>query len=204
MMMNFYYLILALACLQVNSRKCYTCNGVGKTEEENSFGNFFDLSHREEALTAERDESTIDVDLCNNIKGALPERMLQVCPNVDDVCFVEKVYGRLEAAMEMSDGEEDIVEATSTQVTRGCKPQSELTGAFEILADDNVSGVSVLEKGGKPGITKEEVCEEVSTRGLTGNKCTTICTTYDGCNSAGSLKVMLGLTLALFVFGYAF
>lgn len=106
--MNFYYLILSLACLQVNSRKCYTCNGVGKTEEENSFGNFFDLSHREEALTAERDESTLDVDLCNNIKGALPERMLQICPNDDDVCFVEKVYGRLEAAMEMSDGEEDM------------------------------------------------------------------------------------------------
>ena len=108
MMMNFYYFAVALACLQVNSRKCYTCNGVGKTEDENSVGNFFDLSHREEALTAERDESTIDVDLCNNIKGALPERMLQICANVDDVCFVEKVYGRLEAAMEMSDGEEDM------------------------------------------------------------------------------------------------
>ena len=89
-------------------------------------------------------------------------------------------------------------------MTRGCKPQSELTGAYEILSEEeNVSGVSVLEKSGKPAITKEEVCEEVSTRGLTGNKCTTICTTYDGCNSAGSLKVMFGLTLALFVFGNA-
>ena len=108
MIMNFYYLIFALACLRVNSRRCYTCNGVGKTEEKNSFGNFFDLSHREEALTADRDESTLDVDLCNNIKGALPERMLQTCPNINDVCFVEKVYGRLEAAMEMSNGEEDM------------------------------------------------------------------------------------------------
>ncbi len=107
--MKYLVTILLLVCLSsVNSRKCFTCNGVGKTEEENSFGNFFDLSHREEAQTAERDESTIDVDLCNNIKSALPERMLQDCPNADDVCFVEKVYGRLEAAIEMSDGEEDM------------------------------------------------------------------------------------------------
>lgn len=197
--MTYLVTILLLVC-SVNSRKCFTCNGVGKTEEENSFGNFFDLSHREEAQTAERDESTIDVDLCNNIKSALPERMLQVCPNEDDVCFIEKTYGRLEAAIEMSDGEEDIVEATSTQVTRGCKAQSELTGAFEALVEAEKEGVPVLEKNGKPSLT-EEVCEEVNTRGLSGSKCTTICT-VDGCNSAGSLRAMIGVTLAVFVLGY--
>ena len=102
------FLFFALLISSNYSRKCYTCNGVGKTEEINSFGNFFDLSHREEAKTAERDESTVEVDLCNNIKAALPESMLQDCPNEDDVCYVEKTYGRLEAAMEMSDGEDDM------------------------------------------------------------------------------------------------
>lgn len=196
---NLSFLLFCLLSL-TNSRKCYTCNGVGKTAEENSFGNFFDLSHREEAQTAERDESTIDVDLCNDVKAALPERMLQSCPNEDDVCFVEKTYGRLEAAIEMGNGEEDIVEATSTQVTRGCKPQSELTGEFEAVIDDSGS-VPILENGGKPSVLAEEVCEEVSTRGLTGSKCTTICT-VDGCNSSGSLKTMIGLTLTVLMFGY--
>ncbi len=64
------------------------------------------------------------------------------------------------------------VEATSTQVTRGCKAQSDLTGAFEALVEAEKEGVPVLEKNGKPSLT-EEVCEDVNTRGLSGSKCTT-------------------------------
>ena len=50
----------------------------------------------------------LEQDLCNNLKAALPLSMLQQCPNDDDVCFIEKVTGTMEAALEISNSEVDM------------------------------------------------------------------------------------------------
>lgn len=185
--------LFAIGLSVVAARQCFVCDGVGSSEAAQG-QNFFDLSFRPEAETAEKDQTTLEQDLCNNLKAALPISMLQHCPNEDDVCFIEKVAGRMEAALEMeSDTEIDIVDFTSFQVTRGCKAKEDISGEFELL-EERGEGVPVMDSTGKPSL-REEMCEEAEIRGLTGQRCTTICT-FDNCNSSGSLKAMIGLTIA--------
>lgn len=178
--------------------KCYTCDGVGTTVEAES--NFFDLSNRPEAETIEKDDSTVEMDMCNDLKIGLPAHMLTECPNADDICFIEKTSGRMEQAIEAA-GEEDIVAMTSTQITRGCKSKDDLPDAFPEFEVDAKSGVPIRQDvpvAGRPMLLTEEVCEDVETRGLTGKKCITICT-QDGCNSSGSLVVGLAVMVVMLV-----
>lgn len=191
-------LLTVLALSVVAARQCFVCDGVGSSSSQGQGGNFFDLSFRPEAETAEKDETTLEQDLCNNLKAKLPLSMLTNCENEDDVCFIEKVTGRMEAALEIQEDDSEIIEdMMSAQVTRGCKAKSEVSGLVIELLEERTEGVPVMDTTGKPSL-REEVCEDHEVRGLTGLKCTTICT-FDNCNASGSLKAMIGLTLAAFV-----
>lgn len=196
-------LVLVLLAAGSDATKCYTCDGVGTTVSASS--NFFDLSNRPEAETIEKDDSMVEMDMCNDLKTGLPAHMLAECPNADDICFIEKTSGRMEQAIEAAN-EEDIVAMTSTQITRGCKSKDELPEAFPEF-EMNENGVPIIvaerELGGRPMVLLEEVCEDVETRGLTGEKCITICT-QDGCNSAAGLRALLALTISMLLVFAAF